>query len=74
MDTTRIKTLYLLKDDGLCSCNIESALNKPQPTVSHHINILKKSKLINARKEGAWNHYSISDPRIIEILDKIKVD
>lgn len=70
-DITRLKILYLLKKGEMCSCNIEFALNKPQPTISHHINILKKSKIISARKEGTWNYYSIANPNILDILDKV---
>ncbi len=34
------------------------ALDKPQPTVSHHLNILKNAGLLKWRKEGVWTHYN----------------
>lgn len=40
-DATRLKILYLLSDGELCVCEIICALNKPQSSVSHHLNILK---------------------------------
>jgi len=70
-DITRLKILFLLKNGEMCSCNIETELNKPQPTISHHINILRKSKIIQGRKEGTLNYYSISNPIVLDILDRI---
>jgi len=70
-DITRLKILFLLKNGEMCSCNIESELNKPQPTISHHINVLRKSKLIRGRKEGTLNYYSISNQIVLDILDII---
>jgi len=67
-DPTRLKIIYLLNYDELCVCEIISALDKSQPTVSHHLNILKKAGFLNWRKEGIWIHYSLSNPKIYENL------
>ena len=63
--------LYLLKNGELCACHIDSALDKPQSTISHHLNILKKAKFLNWRKEGKWTHYSLADEKIIDRIEKI---
>jgi DNA-binding transcriptional ArsR family regulator len=70
-DPTRLKIIYLLKYGELCVCEIIAALDKPQPTVSHHLNILKKAGFLKWRKEGVWIHYSLSDPHKIKIIDEI---
>ncbi|HEX3014679.1 MAG TPA: metalloregulator ArsR/SmtB family transcription factor [Methanobacterium sp.] len=67
-DPTRLKILHLLKDGELCACEIISALEKPQPTVSHHLNILKNAGLLKWRKEGVWIHYKLSNPDMLDIL------
>lgn len=68
-DPTRLKIIHLLKHGELCVCEIFTALDKPQPTVSHHLNILKKAGFIKYRKEGVWINYSLSNPGIMEILE-----
>ena len=68
-DPTRLKIIYLLKYGELCVCEIFTAMEKPQPTISHHLNILKKAGFLKWRKEGVWVHYSLSNPKIIDILD-----
>ena len=70
-DPNRLKIIYLLKYGELCVCEIFTAMEKPQPTVSHHLNVLKKAGFLKWRKEGVWVHYSLSNPKIIDILDKL---
>jgi DNA-binding transcriptional ArsR family regulator len=70
-DPTRLKIVYLLKHDELCVCDIMKALNKPQPTVSHHLNLLKNAGLLKWRKEGVWIHYKLLNPKLPENLKKL---
>ncbi|MGB9936254.1 MAG: ArsR/SmtB family transcription factor [Methanobacterium sp.] len=70
-DPTRLKILYLLQDGELCACEINAALEKPQSTISHHLNILKSAKFINGRKEGIWIHYKLVNPEILDLIKNI---
>ena len=45
------------KDVGLCASDIEERVKLTQPTISHHMSILKKAGLIDARKLGQWMWY-----------------
>jgi DNA-binding transcriptional ArsR family regulator len=70
-DPTRLKILYLLQNGELCVCEIIFALKKPQSTISHHLNILKKAGFIKGRKEGVWIHYRLADAEIVELIDNL---
>lgn len=70
-DPTRLKILYLLEEGELCVCEVIVALDKPQSTISHHLNILKNAGIIKWRKEGVWIHYKLVDPKIIGILEEL---
>ena len=70
-DPTRLKIIYLLEQGELCVCEIMAALGKPQPTVSHHMNILKNAGLLNWRKEGVWTYYKLSNPKISENIKEL---
>ncbi len=72
-DPTRLKIIHLLGQGELCVCEIFTCLKKPQPTVSHHLNILKKAGCIKSRKEGVWIHYSLANPQIMKILEGLSV-
>ena len=70
-DPTRLKIIYLLKYGELCVCEIMTVLDKPQPTVSHHLNLLKNAGILKWRKDGVWIHYKLSNQKLPESLKKL---
>ena len=62
-DRTRLRILHLLRDGELCVCDIVRTLGAPQPTISRHLAYLRKAGLVEARKEGLWMYYTLSDAR-----------
>ena len=65
-DPTRRRILHALKeqggcsigkDVGLCASDIERRINLSQPTISHHMGILTKAGLVEAKKIGLWRWY-----------------
>lgn len=70
-DVTRLKIVHLLQEGELCVCEIMHSLDKPQSTVSHHLNILKNAGLIKWRKEGIWIHYQLSSPGILGYIREL---
>ena len=59
-DPTRLRILTLLGDDEICVCHIHASLDVPQPTASRHLAYLRKSGLVEARREGSWMHYRLA--------------
>ena len=49
------------KDVGLCASDIEQRIPLSQPTISHHMSILKKAGLVEAEKLGQWMWYRRND-------------
>lgn len=70
-DITRLKIVHLLREGELCVCGIMHALDKPQSTVSHHLNLLKNTGLVEGRKEGIWTRYQLTNPRILECMEDL---
>ena len=69
-DSTRLKMLRLIGDDELCSCEVMAALELTQPTTSHHLGILERAGLLNARHNGKWVFYKIANPKVKGLLAK----
>jgi ArsR family transcriptional regulator len=59
-DPTRLRILALLRDGEICVCHIHASLDVPQPTASRHLAYLRKSGLVDARREGIWMHYRLT--------------
>jgi DNA-binding transcriptional ArsR family regulator len=52
------------KDVGLCASDIEQRVHLSQPTISHHMTILKKAGLVEAQKLGQWMWYRRKEPAL----------
>ena len=59
-DQNRLKIIELLSDGEKCAYRLLEELNITQPTLSHHMKLLTDLELINCRKSGKWQHYSIN--------------
>jgi len=62
-DETRLRILSFLlaKGETLCVCHIEDHVKElSQPTISHHLRLLREVGLVTAERRGTWVHYSVS--------------
>ena len=74
-DSTRLRILALLVGGEVCVCEIHDALTLPQPTVSRHLAYLRRSGLVETRREGLWIHYrlaSLDDTVLRTLTDIVK--
>lgn len=44
-------------EDEVCVCDFTSALPLNQPTVSHHLKILREAGLVTGERRGTWVYY-----------------
>ena len=47
-------------DDEVCVCDFTSALPLNQPTVSHHLRVLRDANLVTCERRGTWVYYLIA--------------
>lgn len=43
----------------VCVCDLEAIVPVKQPTVSHHLRILRKAGLVDSERRGLWAHYRV---------------
>ena len=57
----RLTLLSILcrRGDAVCVCDLEAAVPVKQPTVSHHLRILREAGLVQVERRGQWAHYRI---------------
>ena len=58
-DPTRLRMLDLLAQQAepLCVCDITPQFKQNQPTISHHLRLLREAGLIDCEKRGIWAFY-----------------
>ena len=47
--------------DEVCVCDFTSALPLEQPTVSHHLRILRDAGLVTSERRGTWVYYRLAN-------------
>jgi len=60
------------KDVGLCASDVEQRVHLSQPTISHHMSILKKAGLVQAQKVGQWRWYRRNEAALREFARALK--
>ena len=63
-DETRQKIMGLVCCKWLSVTEIVEKINVTQPTVSHHLAILKEAGLVQVREEGKQTFYSLNQERL----------
>jgi ArsR family transcriptional regulator len=62
-DRTRLRLLHLMGADEVCVCFFVEILKTNQPKISRHLAYLRRAGIVDARRDGQWMHYRISEPR-----------
>jgi DNA-binding transcriptional ArsR family regulator len=60
------------KETGLCAFDIEQRVRLSQPTISHHMRILEKAGVVEAKREGHWRWYRRNEKLIAEMTRGLK--
>src|SRR5436309_5900178 len=67
-DPTRIAIVNQLSAaDEVCVCNLTAAFELSQPTISHHLKVLREAGLVQATRRGTWAYYRLV-PAAVEAL------
>ncbi len=65
-DGTRQRILEILLQNGeTCVGDLVAAFDQSQPTISHHLTLLKNARLVTSRREGKQVFYSIDQENVI---------
>ncbi len=59
-DGTRLRILSLLLSGEVCVCHIHETLRISQPKASRHLAYLRRSGLVEARRQGVWMYYRLA--------------
>jgi ArsR family transcriptional regulator len=67
-DPTRVAILSMLScEDEVCVCVLTDQLDVSQPTISHHLKILREAGLVDATRRGTWAFYRLVPDALEEL-------
>ena len=68
-DATRLDVFRLIAAQAapICVCDIVNRFELRQPTISHHLKVLREAGLVTVSRRGVWAYYAV-DPAGLEVL------
>ncbi len=68
-DPTRLDVFRLIaaQEAPICACDVVDRFDVSQPTISHHLKVLREAGLITVSRRGVWAYYAV-DPAGLEVL------
>lgn len=71
-DKTRQEIIMIFADKKeVYVTDIAKKFTLSRPTISHHLNLMKRAKLLNSRKEGKEIYYSLNKDYVIKLMSSI---
>ena len=61
-DATRLEVFRLIavQQGPICVCDIVDRFNVSQPTISHHLKVLRDVRFVIAERRGTFMHYQVN--------------
>ncbi len=74
-DPTRLDVFRLIaaQEAPVCACDVVDRFAVSQPTISHHLRVLREAGLISVSRRGVWAYYA-ADPRGLALLRTVLGD
>jgi ArsR family transcriptional regulator, arsenate/arsenite/antimonite-responsive transcriptional repressor len=67
-DPTRVAIVNrLAAADEVCVCDFVAALELAQPTISHHLKVLRDAGLVESSRRGTWAFYRLVPEAVTEL-------
>jgi DNA-binding transcriptional ArsR family regulator len=70
-DETRRQIVELLKERDMNAGEISDKFNISKPSISHHLDILKRADLITSEKKGQFIEYSLNTSILEDLINWI---
>ena len=61
-DPVRLRLLSLIgahQGGEICVCDLTTAFDLTQPTISHHLKVLREAGIITSERRGTWVYYRL---------------
>jgi ArsR family transcriptional regulator, arsenate/arsenite/antimonite-responsive transcriptional repressor len=75
-DPVRLRILSVLAtapDGAMCACDLVEPVGKSQPTVSHHLKVLKAAGLVTAQRDGRNIWYAVVPAALDALCEVLSV-
>ena len=73
-DPVRLRLMHLIaQSDEACACDLPAALDRSQPTVSHHLKVLTEAGLLHREKRGKWAWFTVRNEQLQALSEVFQI-
>ncbi len=74
-DPVRLRLMNMILNAGeACACDLPDALDRSQPTVSHHLKVLVEAGLLDREQRGKWAWFHVRPERLQALGAVFQID
>lgn len=76
-DPVRLRLVSLIASHvggEACVCDISSTVNLTQPTISHHLKVLRSAGLIDSQRRGTWVYYRVIPEALQQLSGVLNIE
>jgi ArsR family transcriptional regulator len=55
----------------VCVCDLQAVVPVKQPTVSHHLGVLRKAGLVDVERRGLWAYYNVRRDALAALRSRV---
>jgi ArsR family transcriptional regulator len=68
-DPVRLRLMSMIASAGseACVCDLSAEFDLSQPTISHHLKVLREAGLVDSQRRGTWVYYRVH-PEALRLL------
>jgi ArsR family transcriptional regulator, arsenate/arsenite/antimonite-responsive transcriptional repressor len=71
-DPTRVAIVNrLAATEECCVCDLNAAFDLSQPTISHHLKVLRDAGLVESSRRGTWAYYRLVPDAVRELRNTL---
>ncbi|MEV0296052.1 metalloregulator ArsR/SmtB family transcription factor [Nocardia sp. NPDC050710] len=75
-DPVRLRLLSLVAShtgQEACVCDISAGFDVSQPTISHHLKVLREAGLLSSERRGSWVYYRVEPAALQQLSTLLKI-
>ncbi|MFZ0217875.1 MAG: metalloregulator ArsR/SmtB family transcription factor [Candidatus Dormiibacterota bacterium] len=70
-DPLRTRIVELLATEELCTCHLVTELDARQPTISHHLRVLREAGVVEVEPHGKFTYYRLRPEAVEELSARL---
>ncbi|WP_431967930.1 ArsR/SmtB family transcription factor [Actinacidiphila sp. bgisy160] len=74
-DPVRLRLLSLIashEGGEACVCDLTAPFDVSQPTISHHLKVLREAGLVGSERRGTWVYYWVLPPALAQLSSLLR--